>query len=289
MPNVIIGIDKWMKDNRGTVEAMLRAFFMGGDALKANPNALTHASKIADKVFNEPDTGPEYWEKYYKGVRETDKTGLQVELGGSSVNNLADNLYLFGMVPGSSNLFATTYRVFADIVKDQYPEYLPTYPPVEEILDTTYIKNISARSAPTATEIKKAQEPAPETTKQGPIKNVVSRKSWRIQFATGSDQFSASAKAQLDQILNDTLIASGTAVEIQGHTDNVGSPEKNMALSEARAFAVKKWLEARAPANFPKGRIRVRAFGQTAPIAPNTSDAGKATNRRVEIVMGKTE
>ncbi len=134
-----------------------------------------------------------------------------------------------------------------------------------------------------------AARSAPETTKQGPIKNVVSRKSWRIQFATGSDQFSASAKAQLEQILNDTLIASGTAVEIQGHTDNVGSPEKNMALSEARAFAVKKWLEAKAPANFPKGRIRVRAFGQTAPIAPNTSDAGKATNRRVEIVMGKTE
>jgi outer membrane protein OmpA-like peptidoglycan-associated protein len=80
-------------------------------------------------------------------------------------------------------------------------------------------------------------------------------------------------------------VASNTAVEIHGHTDNVGDPTKNMQLSEARAFAVKAWLEKTAPANFPTGRIKVFSHGQTQPIAPNTSEDGKSKNRRVEIVL----
>ena len=49
---------------------------------------------------------------------------------------------------------------------------------------------------------------------------------------------------------------------------------------------VKKWLEAKSPANFPAGRVRVFAHGATQPLAPNTSADGRAKNRRVEIVLG---
>ena len=58
-----------------------------------------------------------------------------------------------------------------------------------------------------------------------------------------------------------------------------------MQLSEARAFAVKKWLEKVAPKSFPRGRVKVRAFGSTQPLVPNNSDGGRAKNRRVEIVI----
>jgi outer membrane protein OmpA-like peptidoglycan-associated protein len=61
-----------------------------------------------------------------------------------------------------------------------------------------------------------------------------------------------------------------------------------MALSEARAFAVKTWLEKSFPVNFPSGRVRVFSHGQTNPIAPNSSEAGRAQNRRVEVVIGTT-
>jgi outer membrane protein OmpA-like peptidoglycan-associated protein len=118
---------------------------------------------------------------------------------------------------------------------------------------------------------------------------VVSRKNWNIQFATGMATFSGSAEDQLKQLLDDLVIASGTTVEIHGHTDNQGTPDANMKLSEDRAFAVKAWLEKASPANFPDGRIKVFAHGQMNPLTSNSTPEGNAKNRRVEIVLGRSE
>ena len=61
-----------------------------------------------------------------------------------------------------------------------------------------------------------------------------------------------------------------------------------MTLSEARAFAVKKWLQEASPVHFTDNRVNVVAHGQTKPLEPNTSEAGRAKNRRVEVVLGMT-
>ena len=82
------------------------------------------------------------------------------------------------------------------------------------------------------------------------------------------------------------VVASGTLIEIHGHTDNEGNADANMKLSEARAFAVKQWMERAAPSSFPEGRVKVVAHGQTEPVASNTTPDGKAKNRRVVIVLG---
>jgi outer membrane protein OmpA-like peptidoglycan-associated protein len=277
MPNVIIGIDKWMKENRPQVEGMLKAIFDGGDQVRAYPAALKHAAKVSAAVYNESDAA--YWEKYFIGVVEKDKKGLEVSLGGSSVNNLADNLLLFGMSPGSANLFAATYKVFGDIVVSQYPSLVPNYPPVSEILDTSYIASIASKTS-TMTEAVK-----PKFSPSTPSGSVVSRRSWHINFDTGRSTFSSDAQRDLDQMLRDLLVAGNTIVEVHGHTDSVGSPEANMSLSEQRAFAVKQWLEQQSPVNFPNGRIRVTAHGQQNPVAPNSTNEGRAQNRRVEIVL----
>jgi len=286
MPNVIIGIDKWMKDNPKVVEGMLSAVFQGGDQVKTNPAALHKAAEVSAEAYGEAGSDADYWQKYFDGTRERDKQGLMVDLGGSSVNNLADNLVLFGLVPGSSSLFAATYRVFGDIVKQQYPDLVPSYYPVQDILDTSYVQAIAGRSGAGQTTVAAAEQPT--FSPSAPVRSVVSRKSWQITFATGSANFTPEAQRDLDQLLRDLLVASGTVVEVHGHTDNVGAPKANMDLSESRAFAVKEWLEKQAPVNFPEGRIRVFAHGQENPIAPNSTDAGRARNRRVEIVLGTT-
>ena len=115
---------------------------------------------------------------------------------------------------------------------------------------------------------------------------VVSRKNWNIPFASGQATFSPQAQAVLQRLKRDLLIAGGTYVAIHGHTDNQGDANKNMQLSEQRAFAVKHWLQKVSAANFPDSRVKVFAHGQTNPVAPNTSEAGRARNRRVEIVLG---
>jgi OmpA-OmpF porin, OOP family len=285
MPNVIIGIDKWMQDNRPVVEGMLSAIFEGSDQVRSNPQAFRHAAQVSADAYQEDGADAAYWQRYFNVVNERDAKGLTVELGGSAVNNLADNMLLFGLAEGSSNLFGATYRVFGDIVVAQYPDLVPSYPKVEQILDTSYFEGIARRAGPTTTAVA-AAKPTFEAT--APVREVVSRRAWNITFDSGRATFTPSAERELDQLLRDLLVAGGAVVEVHGHTDSAGNPQANMSLSEERAFAVKSWLERQSPVNFPEGRVRVFSHGQENPVAPNSTEEGRARNRRVEIVIGTT-
>jgi len=278
MPAVLIGNKKWMADHRKIVEGILAAAFEGADKVKADDDAMKQAAALSALVYKEKDAA--YWYRYYKGVTQKDKTGLDVDLGGSTVSNLADDLELFGMTPGAANAFAATYTVFGNVVKSQYPQLVPTFYPVDQVLDTSYLKAVQA-SAPAGAQADSAKFNAAQKVAQ-----VVSRRSWDIPFESGSTNFTPEANKDLQALLNDLVVASGTLVEVHGHTDNAGNADANMKLSEGRAFAVKQWLEKQAPGSFPEGRIRVIAHGQQEPVAPNTTAEGRAKNRRVVIVMG---
>ena len=281
MPHVIIGNKKWMAENRKIVDGMLSAIFEAGDKIKTNDDALRQASAVSALVYKEKDAA--YWYKYFKVQSQKDKQGTVVELGGSAVNNLADNQQLFGLAQGATNAFAATYTVFGNIVKSQYPSLVPTFYPVEQVQDLSYLQDLSAQGTATAA------ADLPKFAADEKVKSVVSRRTWDIQFATGKADFTPATMATLKQLMNDLVVASGTLVEIHGHTDNQGSADANMKLSEDRAFAVKSWLEKQAPSSFPEGRVKVVAHGQTEPVAPNTSDDGRAKNRRVVIVLGTTD
>jgi outer membrane protein OmpA-like peptidoglycan-associated protein len=278
MPNVIIGIDKWMKDNRRSVEGMLAAILEGGDQVMHHERALRRGAEISNEVYKEQNTTPEYWVKYFRGVTETDRQGMSVELGGSKVNNLADNMLLFG----NSGLFAATYNTFGGIVKQQYPDLVPSFPPVTEVLDASYLNSVAARSE------KSGRAEVAKFDSSSAIKDVVGRRAYHIQFRTGEATFTEEAKRTLDELYNQLAIASSLVIVVHGHTDSVGNPDSNMRLSERRAFAVKELLESRSSTLFPSGRVRVFAHGQTNPVAPNDTPEGRAQNRRVEIVLGTT-
>ncbi len=284
MPCVIIGIDKWMKQNRATVQGMLQSIGEGGDAIKSSPAALKRAAEVSAAVYKESGSGADYWEKYFKGTQEKDATGQMVDLGGSSVNNLADSLLSFGLVSGSANLVATTYKVFGDIVVQQYPNLVPNYPSPSQIIDTSYMQALSSQAPQQAiAAVKPTYSKASSTPK-----SVVSKKAWNIHFDSGKATLAGDSKRVLDQLRRDILVAGGTVVEIHGHTDNAGSADANMKLSEERAFAVKSWLQSQSPVNFPKERVTVFSHGQTNPVASNSSDSGRAQNRRVEVVLRST-
>jgi OOP family OmpA-OmpF porin len=281
MPHVIIGNKKWMAQNRKIVDGMLSAVFEAGDKIKTSDDALKQAAAVSALVYNEKDAA--YWYKYFKNQTQNDKQGVQVDLGGSAVNNLADNQQLFGLAPGATDAFAATYTVFGNIVKSQYPSLVPSFYPVDQIEDTSYLKEVAA-AAPSTT-----APDLPRFAAAGKVTSVVSRRTWDIRFATGKADFTPDAATALKQLLSDLVVASGTLVEIHGHTDNQGSPDGNMKLSEDRAFAVKQWLEKQAPSSFPEGRIKVVAHGQTEPVSPNGTEDGRAKNRRVVIVLGTSD
>lgn len=278
MPNVLIGIKKFCEDNRDVVEKMITAIGQGGDQVKSYSTALNKAGDISAKVYGEEDGA--YWVKYYKGTVQKDKQGNDVELGGSAVSNLADNMELFGLTPGSTNVFGIVYTTFGNIVKKLYPELMPSFPTVDDILDLSYLKNVVAKSGTLAAADK-------TTFTAGEIKEKVAERAWNIEFESGSAKLTAKAEKDLELLFNDLIVANNLKVEIHGHTDNAGDPGKNMTLSEQRAFAVKQWLEAKSPNNFPDSRTSIHAHGQTNPLVPNDTPDGRAKNRRVTIVMGK--
>jgi OmpA-OmpF porin, OOP family len=279
MPCVVIGIKKHMEDNRKTVENMIDAIAKGGDQVKSYSVALKKAGEISAKVYNE-ETG-DYWVKYYNGVTAPDKQGQVVELGGSRVHNLGDNLELFGMGQGSTNVFKIVYTVFGDIAKKLYPKLMPTYPSADEVIDLSYIKNVASRTTNMASADKVT------FNADDSIREKVAEKSWNIEFESGSNRLTPQAEKSLQSLFNDLVVASNLKVEVHGHTDNAGDPNKNMQLSEDRAFAVKQWLEKKSPNNFPDGRVAIIAHGQMNPVVSNGTPEGKAKNRRVTIVMGK--
>lgn len=78
---------------------------------------------------------------------------------------------------------------------------------------------------------------------------------------------------------------SAQPIAIAGHTDSVGRPEANQALSENRANAVRKWLTSQG--GVPAARISTRGCGHSQPGATNDTAEGRQKDRRVEIKVQK--
>jgi len=282
MPNVVIGIDKFLQDNRPSVEGFIKSVCTAGDQIKTYDEALKKAGDISDKVYGE-NKGGAYWVKYYKGVKQSDTQGLLVDLGGSRVHNLADNLNLFGLNPGTSNVYASVYKVFGDIVVKLYPELYPTYPKIEEVLDLSYLNAVrsSAGSSITTADVVKFD-------KTSDLTSTTSKRAWKIEFTTGSAELTSEGEATVNDLFDQLIVASGLKVEILGYTDNTGSDAINIPLSQSRANAIKSYLQRKSPAAFPDNRfVKVQGLGSQNAIGDNNTAAGREKNRRVEIIQGQ--
>lgn len=287
MPAVVIGIKHWFNANRQTTDGFLAAAFEGADQVKTNPAAFQRAAEISAAVYK--DQNAAYWAKYFcgsnsmgsvacagKGSAVPDKQGILVDLGGSAVSNLADNLQMI-----NKNILRASYTSFGDIAHQQYPNIILTYPKYETIFDASFINDVS-RAAPAASNPVLAER----TTYSSPeIAQVRGRAKWQILFRTGSADIDPRSEETLQKLYDD-LIINRMNVDIAGHTDATGSPERNRTLSLDRARSVLEWLQSHSAADFPSSRVKVEGFGQDRPIASNSTESGRAQNRRVELTVG---
>ncbi len=103
----------------------------------------------------------------------------------------------------------------------------------------------------------------------------------RIRFKQGSAELLPSDMLILDQVA--AIMRANPTVKrfrIEGHTDNLGNREFNVDLAERRAWSVRSYLVTK---GIEDTRLFAKGFGSTRPVAKNTSEAGRAQNRRVEF------
>jgi outer membrane protein OmpA-like peptidoglycan-associated protein len=101
-----------------------------------------------------------------------------------------------------------------------------------------------------------------------------------INFETGSAAIQQDSFPQLEQVAQMLQSSPELKVEVGGHTDNVGTPDSNQKLSEARAKSVVAALVGK---GISADRLTAKGYGQSSPIADNRSEEGRAKNRRVEL------
>lgn len=106
----------------------------------------------------------------------------------------------------------------------------------------------------------------------------------KVKFGFDTSDLSPEAQAAIDEfaakIKQDN---KNVYVEIQGHTDNVGSEKYNEELGLLRAEAVRRYLNQKQ--SFPLHRINVISYGESSPIADNKTREGRSQNRRVALVV----
>ncbi len=99
-------------------------------------------------------------------------------------------------------------------------------------------------------------------------------------FAQGKSTIDPKSFAELDEVSQMMKENTKIVIQLEGHTDNQGSSKANLALSQDRVDAVKRYLVSK---NIAKDRIKTKAFGGTQPLANELTQEARSMNRRVEL------
>lgn len=132
------------------------------------------------------------------------------------------------------------------------------------------------------TEIKQYKEVTGQELKMVPIIVGETVALNNIFFQFGKATLTDDSFPELDRIAAELAERNTLVIEIQGHTDDVGSDEANLTLSQARADAVRSYLSGK---RIPENQVRSVGFGESRPIASNANPEGQAQNRRVEFLI----
>ncbi|MEM7776703.1 MAG: OmpA family protein [Pseudomonadota bacterium] len=172
------------------------------------------------------------------------------------------------------------------------PRALPTAPPAvtpdasggDDDEPQPRLRNQSLAAAPPRVRARlprRSREPRPTSealTCQAALDSVAVE--GRISFATASSRLQASSRPTLNRLATAARVCSTVVIDIEGHTDSRGSVASNLRLSNQRARAIVDYLTR---AGVPATRLNARGFGESRPIAPNTTRASRAKNRRIEF------
>jgi OOP family OmpA-OmpF porin len=275
MPTVLIGLKEWATKNPEIVTNILKSALTASNQMKNYDDWRIRASEAITDTYKMET--PEYWYKMFQGQQGT-KNGLTYNMGGSKVFNYADGMQYFGMTDGV-NRYKSVYNQVGTYLTELNPfgfnENVGRVVPYDEAVNLFFMKNINDIES-TAADKADYSSQATEVMASG---------EWKINFASGSASIQSNSNKDLEKIYNLLIQAEDSKLTIVGHTDNVGGDASNIPLSKNRAQAVVEYLKQK---GIPENRFQlIDGKGASEPVADNTSEAGKAKNRRVVITFLK--
>jgi len=275
MPTVLIGLKEWATKNPEIVTNILKSALTASNQMKNYDDWRIRASEAITDTYKMET--PEYWYKMFQGQQGT-KNGLTYNMGGSKVFNYADGMQYFGMTDGV-NRYKSVYNQVGTYLTELNPfgfnENVGRVVPYDEAVNLFFMKNINDIES-TAADKADYSSQATEVMASG---------EWKINFASGSASIQSNSNKDLEKIYNLLIQAEDSKLTIVGHTDNVGGDAANIPLSKNRAQAVVEYLKQK---GIPENRFQlIDGKGASEPVADNTSEAGKAKNRRVVITFLK--
>lgn len=232
--------------------------------------AITIKGKLFDAKTNKPISGKVSYRFDYD-AQKSDSV---------KTNNFGE--YLFKIKPDSYTFIATAKGYedgqesmdFSKSTKNQqFSQNIYLNPIVEKPIKKTETPKIEEPKI----------EPV-EVLKESPITKIEDNK-FRLNnfiFNLGEATFSPESTDQVDALLKMLKEDPKMKIRLEGHTDNVGDPDKNKRLSLERAYNVREYLISKGVAG---NRIQFKGYGDTKPIADNNTEEGRKMNRRVEFVI----
>ncbi len=212
-----------------------------------------------------------YHQNHYERPEEAGPTVslLQIRRNFASAIRAAGGTILFD---GQVEAFDDT-RSGADIVWGRFERagkdvWVEAWPYGDNNYYLTVVERQAMRQDVTATDLLKALE------SQGHV-------ALYVNFDTGRSTLRPDAAPTIEQVATLLQQSASLRLVVEGHTDNVGAAATNKTLSQARAKAVVDALVAK---GIEPARLSAAGWGQEKPIADNGSEAGRAKNRRVELV-----
>lgn len=105
-----------------------------------------------------------------------------------------------------------------------------------------------------------------------------------VNFEFGSAAVTSEGRSVLDQLLSVLDDCPESSIRVEAHSDNVGEPDANLTLSQARAESVVTYLQL---GGIDADRLSAAGYGESRPVATNSTEEGRAENRRVEFRIGQ--
>lgn len=262
--DLMVAREDFIKEHPDVIKAFIKGWFDGTAEANRRPDLAVNVLMQNEPLYK--DLGQQATMDQLPAVRWAD---------------LVDNTKMFGL-DGSEPLFDRIFKqAGAAWVRRGYITHTVT-PAVAK--DDSFLKEIYAE-VPEASRVEAPKEEFKfnPPTEEKKVATPIMTKPVNIYFATGQATLDPNSRQLLDQVALTAQTYSNAYLRVEGNTDSVGSAGSNVALSQRRAQAVVNYLVSRY--GFTRNRFIAKGNGPNRPIASNASDAGRAKNRRTDVMI----